>query len=308
MELPSENAVFVVRRNKVAECWIDILKNIMVFGKIKRSQYGERQKELVDLITIIEDEDSSSRYLPGYLPLTDEQIKDYIPTIATAKKIEGSKYTYGQRLREYGGIDQVQDIINLIAKTPYSRRAVASTWNVEFDRASENPPCLDLFQALVQGNKLSLTVYIRSNDMFLGWPENAFGILTLQDLIIQEVNRNNPELNLRKGSVITISASAHIYERDWEEAKKILKENPKLQCAWDPRGNFVIGIANGFIDVYNTSDPVNLRWQGKSAHELLDQMIFYISQIPHAAYLGRELTKAEFALKNNSPYIQDHGF
>lgn len=308
LELPSESAVFVVRRSKVAECWIDILKNIMAFGKIKSSQYGEAQKELVDLITIIEDEDPNNHYLPAYLSLTEKQINDYIPTIATAKKIEGSKYTYGQRLREYGGIDQVQDIIDLIAKTPYSRRAVASTWSVEFDRASENPPCLDLFQALVRGNKLALTVYIRSNDMFLGWLENAFGILALQDLIIKEANGKNQELNLQRGSVVTISASAHIYERNWEEAKKILKENPKLQCAWDPRGNFVISIASGLIDVYNTSDPVNLRWQGKSAHELLDQMIFYVSQIPHAAYLGRELAKAEFALKNNSEYIQDHGF
>lgn len=307
MELPSENAVFVVRRSRVAECWIDILKNIMAFGKIKGSQYGERQKELVDLITIVENEDPANFYLPGYLPLTEKQIGEYIPTITTAKKIEGAKYTYGQRLREYGGVDQIQDIIDLIAKIPYSRRGVASTWNVELDRVSENPPCLDLFQILVQGSKLSLTVYIRSNDMFLGWPENAFGILALQNLIVQEVNKKNPQLNLQRGSVITISASAHIYERNWEEAKRILKENPKLQCAWDPRGNFVIEISDGFIDVYNTSDPVNLRWQGKSAHELIDQMIFYVSQISHAAYLGRELTKAEFALKNNSEYIQDHG-
>lgn len=307
IELPSEESVFVVRRNKAAECWIDILKNIMAFGKIKSSQYGEKQKELVDLITIIESEDAENFYLPGYLLLTEKQISDYIPTITTAKSIEGSKYTYGQRLRNYGGIDQIQGIIDLIAKTAYSRRGVASTWNVELDRASENPPCLDLFQILVQGNRASLTVYIRSNDMFLGWPENAFGILALRDLIVQEVNKKNPGLNLEKGPVITISASAHIYERNWEEAKKILKENSQLQCSWDPRGNFVINVAGGFIDVYNTADPINLKWQGGNAHELLDQLIFYVSQIPHAAYLGRELTKAEFALKSNLKYVQDHG-
>lgn len=306
MELPSEKAVFVVRRSKVAECWIDILKNIMVFGKIKSSQYGEAQKELVDLITIIEDEDAENFYLPAYLSLTEKQAREYILTVATAKSIEGVKYTYGQRLREHGGIDQIQDIIDLIARTPYSRRALASTWNVEWDHASDNPPCLDLVQVLVQNNKVSLTVYIRSNDMFLAWPEDAFGVLALQDLIVKKANGKNPELNLQRGPVITISASAHIYERNWEEAKRILKENPKLQCAWDPRGNFVIGIFDGFIDVYNTSDPANLRWRGKSSQELLDQLIFYISQIPHAAYLGRELAKAEFALKNNLEYIQDH--
>ena len=306
LELPSERAVFVVRRSKVAECWIDILKNIMTFGKIKGSQYGEMQKELIDLITVIENEDLNNIYLPKYLSLTEKQIMDYIPTITTAKQIEGTKYTYGQRLRAYGQIDQVQDIIDQIAKTPYSRRAIAFTWDVEADSVSESPPCLDSFHVLIQEDKLSLTVYIRSNDMFLGWPENAFGILGLQNLIVEEVNKKNPELNLKNGPIVTISASAHIYDRNWEEAKQILGDNPKLQCAWDLRGNFVIEVSDGLITVYNTADSVNLKWQGKSAQELLDQMIFYVSQISHAAYLGSELTKAEFALKNNSEYVQDH--
>lgn len=305
LELPSEESVFVVRRGKAAEGWLDILKNIMAFGKVKGSQYGERQKELVDLITIIENEDLNKPYLPDYLALTERQINDYIPTITTAKKTEWSKYTYGQRLREYNGVDQIQDIIDLIAKTPYSRRAVASTWNVELDHASDNPPCLDLVQVLVQNKKLYLTVYIRSNDMFLAWPENAFGILALQNLIVEEANRKNSELNLEKGSVIIISASAHIYERNWEEAKQILKENLKPQRTWDSRGNFVISVADGFIDVYNTGDPVNLSWKGKSAQELLDQMLFYVSQTSHAAYLGGQLTRAEECLKNNTEYIQE---
>ncbi|MFH1423985.1 MAG: thymidylate synthase [Candidatus Nealsonbacteria bacterium] len=305
LELPSEGSVFVVRRSKVAECWIDILKNIMIFGTIKSSQYSEAQKELVDLITIIDSEDLNKPYLPGYLKLTENQIREYIPTITTAKKIEGVKYTYGQRLRGYNGVDQIQNIIDIIAKTPYSRRAVASTWNIELDYISDNPPCLDLVQVLVQNSKLYLTVYIRSNDMFLAWPENAFGILALQNLIVGEVNKKNSELNLEKGSIIIISASAHVYERNWEEIKKILEENPKLQCAWDPRGNFVISVVGGFINVYHTADPVNLKWQGKSAHELLDQIIFYISQVSHAAYLGRELTKAEECIKNKKEYDQE---
>ena len=142
--------------------------------------------------------------------------------------------------------------------------------------------------------------------MFLAWPENAFGILALQDLIVKEVNDKNQELNLRKGPIITISSSAHIYERNWEEAKKIVKGDSRLQCAWDPRGNFVIDVSDGLIKVYNTADPANLKWSGKASREIIDQMIFYVSQVPHAAYLGRELMKAEIALKDGSKYVQDH--
>ena len=269
LELPSEGSVFVVRRGRVAECWLDILRSIMAFGKIKGSQYGERQKELVDLVTVVEEEEVANPYLPPYLPVTRKQIEDYIPIITTAKIVEGAHYTYGQRLRDHDGVDQIQEIISMIAKTPHSRRGVASTWNVELDHNSDNPPCLDLFQVSVQNGKLFMTVYIRSNDMFLAWPENAFGILALQDLIVKEVNDKNQELNLRKGPIITISSSAHIYERNWEEAKKIVKGDSRLQCAWDPRGNFVIDVSDGLIKVYNTADPANLKWSGKASREII---------------------------------------
>ena len=124
-ELPSEGAGFVVRRSRVAECWIDILKSVMAFGMVKDTQYGEKQKELIGLVTIIEDEDLSNVYLPAYFPLSAKQISEYIPTVVTAKKTEGIKYTYGQRLRDHNGVDQIHNVIDTIAKTPYSRRAVA---------------------------------------------------------------------------------------------------------------------------------------------------------------------------------------
>lgn len=305
LELPSESAVFVARRQKVAECWIDILREIMLFGKIKGSQYGERQKEIIDMIAVVEDEDLDNPYLPDYFLLNEKQIKEYIPTLTTAKTMTGAKYTYGQRLRDHEGIDQIQNIINVLSKAPHSRRAVTSTWNVKSDSESENPPCIDLVQALVSQNKLSLTVYIRSNDMFLGWPENAFGILALQKLIIEETNKKNPSIKLEKGPIITISASAHIYERNWEEAKKLLKDNIELKCAWDPRGYFIIAVADEKIKVYNSNDPTNLKWEGKTAREIMDQIIFYISIMPHAADLGMELMKAELALKYGGTYIQD---
>lgn len=304
-ELPSEAAVFTVRRNTVAECWIDILENIMAFGKIKGSQYGERQKELIDVISVIEAEDPERPYLPDYLPLTEGRIKDYIPTITTPSPVEGAKYTYGQRMREHGGVDQIENLINQISESPFSRRAVVSLWDVGTDSSGANPPCLDLAQALVRGNKLYLTAYIRSNDMFSAWPENAFGFLALRDLIIKEVNKKNPILNLEAGSLIIISSSAHIYERSWEGAKKILKGKPNLKCAWDKRGHFVISVKNGLINVYNSNSPENLRWSGKTAREIMDKIVFYVSIFPHAMYLGAELNKAETALKLGLKYVQD---
>lgn len=306
VELPSEGAVFVVRRNKVAHCWLDILKNITNFGNIKGTQYGDRQKEVINLVAVVEDEDVDDPFLPDYVKLTKKQIKDYSPTITTAMSVEGSKYTYGQRLRDHDGVDQIQNIINEISEAPFSRRAVASTINVKIDSGSGNPPCLDIVQVLVQENKLYLTSYIRSNDMYMAWPENAFGLLSLQKLIIEEVNKTIKGEQLVRGSITTISCSAHVYEREWEDVKKMLSSNERLECAWDPRGYFIISIENGLIKVYNSNDPVNLKWEGKTASEIMDKIIFYISIMPHAADLGMELMKAEIALKYGYKYIQDN--
>ncbi len=304
-ELPSEGAVFTVRRDTVARCWIDILEKIMAFGKIKGSQYGERQKELVDIVSVIEAEDLERPHLPKYFPLTECRIKDYIPTMTTNRPIKGVKYTYGQRMRGHNRIDQIGNVINQISSVPFSRRTVISLWDVNVDSASDNPPCLDLAQVLVQGNKLYLTAYIRSNDMFSAWPENAFGLLALRNMIVEKANKKNPVLNLTNGSLVIISSSAHIYERNWEEAKKILKSAPNLRCAWDKRGHFIISVENGLINVYNSNSPENLRWSGKTAREIMDKIIFYVSIMPHAMYLGAELNKAETALKLGIRYVQD---
>lgn len=304
-ELPSEAAAFIVRRNTVAECWIDILERIMAFGKIKDSQYGERQKELIDIVSVIEAEDVKAPYLPDYFPLSAGRIRDYVSTIITASPVEGAKYTYGQRMRELEGIDQIENIVNILSEAPFSRRAVASLWDVKVDSESGNPPCLDLVQALVQGNKLYLTAYIRSNDMFSAWPENAFGLLSLMGMIIEKINEKRPDFSLAAGSLIIISSSAHIYERNWEKAKKILKKKPNLRCAWDKRGYFVISIKDGLIHVYNSNNPANLKWSGKTAREIMDKAVFHVSILSHAMYLGAELNKAETALRLGIEYVQD---
>jgi thymidylate synthase len=298
---PSEKVGIRIEGRKVADVWLKVLDRIIKFGYEKMSSYDEKQRELVDLITIINDENPDKPYLPFFMGFNDKDLTKYYPQLMTKGSFEGVEYTYGSRLRNHSGINQVAEMIEELRKGHYSRRAIAFTWNVEKDCGNVKAPCLNVVQALIEDDVLYLTAYFRSNDMFKAWPQNAFGLLKIQKEIAIE-------LNLRIGKMIIISCSAHIYERDFADAQKIVEKNkPKLECEIDPRGNFVIELSNEEILVkhIDTQGLFLQEFRGKTAEELRNQINRFVSDTTHAIYLGSELYRAEQALKNKTEFIQD---
>jgi len=297
---PSEKVGFRIESKKVAEVWLKVLDMILKFGREKMSAYGEKQKELIDMITVVNNDDPDNPFLPSYLYFTKQDLMDYYPQIMTDNVFKGVEYTYGSRLRNYNGINQIQGIIEDLKKENYSRRAIAFTWNVEKDCKNEKSPCLDLAQAIIQDNILYFTAYFRSNDMYRAWPQNAYGLLKIQKEITDA-------LGLARGKLAVISCSAHIYERDFLEAQKIIEENkPKTGREIDPRGNFVIEIHHQEIAVKHVdAEGVLLQeFRGKTVREIRDQISEFITDPAHAIYLGEELLKAEQAIKDKLEYHQ----
>ena len=297
---PSEKVGFRIEGEKVSDVWLKVLDRIFKFGFEKLSSYGEKQRELINIMTVISNDDPDNPYLPPYLYFNKNDLLNYYPQMMTDCVFEGVEYTYGSRLRKHNGINQIEEIINELKKENYSRRAIAFTWNVEKDCGNAKAPCLDLVQALVQKDTLYLTAYFRSNDMFRAWPQNAYGLLKIQKEIAEA-------LNFKIGKLIVVSCSAHIYERDFLEAQKMIGKNkPKLECQIDPRGNFVIEINNNEMIVkhFDAEGTFLQEFKGSSAEEIRNQINTFITDITHAIYLGTELHKAELALKNKTPYIQ----
>lgn len=310
---PSETSAHIVRGKKVAEVWLKILAEIMRFGISDLTSYQNRQKEIIDLVSVVSEEDPDNLYMPQWLPHNKEYLENYLPTILTGNCPSDTSYTYGSRMRSYFGVDQIQKVIDEIKREKYSRRAVISLLDPAVDSKSNNPPCLNHCWFRVQSDKLYLIATLRSNDMFEAWTENAFGLRMLQNLVWKELLKAYPEIKL--GDLVMHSLSAHIYDDSWEEAKQIIEKyyhssvNLGDKENFDPRGNFIIRVDGGEIVVehYSPEEKFLKVYKCKKAFPLYSEIAAdnAISDIYHALYLGAELEKAETALKLGVKYEQD---
>jgi thymidylate synthase len=307
--LPSENVNFVIREQQIADAWPKMLDLIMKYGEIKQTQYDMREKEVLNTVVTITEENQE---LKTFLKISKKELEDYLPTVLTAHKPVGINYTYGERLfsykvDEYTEINQIKRIICQLKECPYTRRAVAMLWNVEKDRNSQHPPCLIYHSFLARSGRLYLTAVIRSNDIFKAWPLNAFALNELLKYVCRESG-------LKYGNLTILSNSAHVYETDWKDVEKIVSENldNSRELVLDPRGYFVIFLKDSRIQVNhftNEDRKTKYSFSGTSAEEIYKQIIKenLVSRFDHAAYIGKELARAEQHLKSspNAEFRQD---
>lgn len=300
---PTDPVGFKVTAATVGEAWLDVLDTVMRFGTRKKTEYGSEMKELINLMIVVTAENPGLPAWKPYFNFTPEELEEYIPKMLTDIEVRDVEYTYGQRLRKHFGKDQIQGIIDYLRQVPYTRRAVAVTWDARSDLGNPKAPCLDLLQCLIQDDKLWMTVYFRSNDMFDAWPRNALALRRMQGQIAQA-------LGVGLGSLCTISSSAHVYESSWRMAKEIVQEHFKLaRLELDPRGNFVISVEKEEIVVkhYSPTGGKIDEIRGRTAAEISTKILKnkQLSLLSHALYVGQELQKAQLALEKGWEYQQD---
>lgn len=121
-------------------------------------------------------------------------------------------------------IDQINNLLTMIKKTPDSRRLIVSAWNPALIEEMALPPCHCLFQFYIAEGKLSCQLYQRSADVFLGVPFNiaSYALLTM---MIAQVS------DLKVGDFIHTLGDAHLYSNHFEQAKYQLSRIPTdLPC------------------------------------------------------------------------------
>lgn len=131
---------------------------------------------------------------------------------------------YGVQWRSWqkpdgGTVDQIKDVIERIKNNPTDRRLIVSAWNPgEIDQMAL-PPCHIMCQFFVEGEYLSLQMYQRSNDMFLGVPFNIASYSLLLAMVAQVTG-------LKPKEFIHVMGDTHIYLNHIEQVKEQLSRKP----------------------------------------------------------------------------------
>jgi thymidylate synthase len=132
---------------------------------------------------------------------------------------------YGSQWRSWptadgGTIDQITNVIEMIKKSPDSRRLIVSAWNVAEVDKMKLPPCHALFQFYVANGRLSCQLYQRSADIFLGVPFNIASYALLTMMIAQVCK-------LQPGEFVHTFGDAHLYLNHLEQARTQLAREPR---------------------------------------------------------------------------------
>jgi len=117
-------------------------------------------------------------------------------------------------------IDQISEVIDQIRRTPDSRRLIVSAWNVGELDVMNLPPCHAFFQFYVRDGKLSLQLYQRSADSFLGVPFNIASYALLTMMVAQVTG-------LQPGEFIHTFGDLHLYLNHREQAELLLSRTPR---------------------------------------------------------------------------------
>jgi len=132
---------------------------------------------------------------------------------------------YGVQWRHWqdgqgGEVDQIANLIRDLKQNPFSRRHIVTAWNPPLIPKMKLPPCHTLWQCYVDGTKLSLHLYARSIDSFLGLPFNIASYAMLLTLLAHCTD-------LEPGDLIISFGDLHLYSNHFEQAKLQLSRDPR---------------------------------------------------------------------------------
>lgn len=134
-------------------------------------------------------------------------------------------HIYGYQWRSWpdyagGHIDQIKEVVETIKNNPDSRRIIVSAWNVADLPNMNLPPCHAFFQFYIADGKLSLQLYQRSADCFLGVPFNIASYALLLMMMAQVTG-------LEVGDFVHTLGDAHIYNDHFEQVREQLSRQPR---------------------------------------------------------------------------------
>jgi thymidylate synthase len=212
-----------IKEKKVLDAWKKSLKYVIDNGSDFIDSDERKCRELLNLTIIIDDPGEDYDAPIDIIQQFDwiYPSKEELESIMLSREQPASyEYTYGPRIFNFKGKDQVNDfVVPLLKKDPTSRRAVITLFDPSTDSnlLSKNIPSLLYAYFKIKDNKLTLTCNIRSNDLFIGWPGNIYQIIMLHKHVAEL-------LGVKLGILTTMSGSAHVFHEHFEMIEKVLQK------------------------------------------------------------------------------------
>jgi len=299
---PAPDSVQVLRAKTIGEGWLDLLHHILRYGKQAPTHYDQDTLEIMDLVMVITEQDPDPKDIPGYLPFMLGEVDEYCVKLLSPVEDTAVSYTYGNRMRAYfQGRDQLMDTAKKLAEDRGARSAVINLWDSTKNQKSS--PCLNhLWFRIIEG-KLFMTATIRSNDMYQGWPKNAYGLRFLQEwvrcMVLKLECAFQDDKGLGLGDLVIVSQSAHVYEDCWAPAQDLVNEFRSYREWHDEKGQWTFepvfdeGAHRVVKATLHSPGGEHLTTiQGSSTH--VRRVIArrgLISDVGHALYVGQMLEK-----------------
>jgi len=217
----------------IAEAWENSLLELWKKGTRIRTEYDrDFDQPSIDatMVIVVEDPLAEPR-IHLSIPSTFKDLWKYRREVVEGvhdhwidPKSGKWSYTYHQRIFRYpvsdGEVNQVEYIIEKLAKAPYSRRAQAITWKPDFDPRTDYPPCLQRIWLRCTEEKgvltLNMNAHWRSRDAYKAAFMNMFALTELQKefarMLSDKISRE-----VRVGRYVDISDSYHIYGWDLQD-------------------------------------------------------------------------------------------
>lgn len=304
-DFPAPDSAHVVRGKTIDDVYLKVLYNIMTFGRRIHTHYDQDSKEIMDLVAVVTDQNPNPKAgdLSPFIPFSFEHFSAYKGKLLSPEKDGQVTYTYGNRMRAHFGADQIKEVVDKIVKEPVTRSAVISLWDA--GKEGGGSPCLNHLWFRVRDGALHMTATIRSNDMFMGWPENAYGLRYLQEqvrlMILSGQGSFNDDGSLVLGDLVINSQSAHVYEDCWASATDAIEAYYAPVQWWDEKGQWTFerdeaGVVKA-AELHAGSLFVT-RIEGTPTHIRLEiAKRNLVSDVGHALYVGAMLEKTEAGKK-----------
>ncbi len=209
-----ETSAGTVQAKTIGECWKASVKTVLEHGQTHIDEDCELL-EIIGLSVKVEHPNSRDTYIEAHcdrdvLERTKHKFRQGV-------EMPDKPFTYGQRIYDFDGVNQFEWLVERISRKPETKSATICL--LRPGDPSTNIPCLTALDAKIRGGLVNLQFFFRSQNIFGRQYANLVALAEFQEEL---AHRLDFEVGIMQGYV----ASAHIYEFDRNEAKRLVRGQP----------------------------------------------------------------------------------